>query len=202
MDPVTGAIVSNVAGELLGGLFGSSSAKKQNKAAIAAQEAANAFTEKQLQNRHQWEVDDLRKAGLNPILSAHAAPSIGGSSAAPVVGETEHFANSAKNIGKAPLERQIAMANLRNINAQTENQISQASAARASANYQNTTAALDAQFRPWESGQKIGSGALNSAGALAKGTWNFAKSASGLLPKKSVSGKAGTIFKSIKGVKK
>ncbi len=30
-----------------------------------------------MQRRHQWEVRDLRKAGLNPILSAGAAPSIG-----------------------------------------------------------------------------------------------------------------------------
>lgn len=29
-----------------------------------------------MQNRHQWEVDDLRAAGLNPILSAGAAPSM------------------------------------------------------------------------------------------------------------------------------
>lgn len=35
-------------------------------------------TKRQMQNRHQWEVADLRAAGLNPILSAGGAPSMGG----------------------------------------------------------------------------------------------------------------------------
>ena len=35
-----------------------------------------------MKNRHQWEVSDLRKAGLNPILSAGAAPSMGASAMA------------------------------------------------------------------------------------------------------------------------
>lgn len=34
-------------------------------------------TKRMMQQRHQWEVSDLRKAGLNPILSAGGAPSMG-----------------------------------------------------------------------------------------------------------------------------
>lgn len=42
----------------------------QNSATAGFQSANMDFVREQLQNKHQWEVEDLRKAGLNPILSA------------------------------------------------------------------------------------------------------------------------------------
>jgi len=55
------------------------------------------FIREQLQNKHQWEVDDLKKAGLNPILSATAGIGHGGatSSGTPSVGKGD-IANSAR----------------------------------------------------------------------------------------------------------
>ena len=68
-----GGIVASLGGAAVQGAFG-----------LAGQSNAQDFTKEQLQNRHQWEVKDLRAAGLNPILSAHGTPSIGQSPTAKI----------------------------------------------------------------------------------------------------------------------
>ena len=76
-------------GAIAGGILGFGGSLVQSSSAQNAASDANAFTKEQLQKRHQWEVADLKKAGLNPILSAGGTPSIGGSAAAqvPNIGE-------------------------------------------------------------------------------------------------------------------
>jgi hypothetical protein len=68
----------------IGGISGLIGNAKTNSANRAAASDSNEFTERQLKNRHQWEVEDLRKAGLNPMLSAGGTPGIGGSAQASV----------------------------------------------------------------------------------------------------------------------
>lgn len=58
-------------GSLAGSIFGSERDKD-----FASDEAhkARAFSAHMYRNRHQWEVEDLKAAGLNPILSAMGSP--------------------------------------------------------------------------------------------------------------------------------
>lgn len=88
------------AGNLLAGkLFGS-----DPKSMMENQQA---FTEKMMQNKHQWEVDDLRAAGLNPILSAtKGPPAIGGS------GSASSMASSGNDL--------LTMAQIKNVEANTK----------------------------------------------------------------------------------
>lgn len=98
INPVAGAATF-----LAGGGLDMISANQQNQAAIGRQNAAQNFSASQTEAQmrfqermagtiHQREVEDLRAAGLNPLLSANAgAPAPGGGAAsgtaAPVVPE-------------------------------------------------------------------------------------------------------------------
>lgn len=71
-----------IASDIVGGLFGSHSAEEaaekqfqNNWELMNHQFELNAMT---AQRKHQWEVSDLRKAGLNPILSANSASGVSG----------------------------------------------------------------------------------------------------------------------------
>lgn len=66
----------------------SSSASKAHKYTMQQMAANNRYQKEFMQNAHQWEVEDLEKAGLNPVLSAGgsgaSASGGGGPAATPV----------------------------------------------------------------------------------------------------------------------
>lgn len=102
---ITGGDILGVGGTLLGGAL-------QNQGSASAASAANNFTREQLQNRHQWEVADLRAAGLNPIISAQGSPSIGSSAKAEV-------SNVVSPAVQAALQVNMQREQINNIKAQT-----------------------------------------------------------------------------------
>ena len=63
-------------------LGGTTSARRANKYALAQMQAQNALNKETMQNAHQWEVQDLQKAGLNPILATNGNTSALGASTA------------------------------------------------------------------------------------------------------------------------
>lgn len=78
-----GAIAGAVAGSILDRQEQRHNAKQQYTYNSWLQSQNEAFQKEMAQNAHQYEVEDLKKAGLNPILSAmgSSAGSIAGSSA-------------------------------------------------------------------------------------------------------------------------
>lgn len=102
MEPLTmAAAAAPVLGSIASSAFSAFQANKQMD-----------FQERMSSTAHQREVEDLRKAGLNPILSAK----MGGSSTPPgAIGQVPDFGSSAK-MGFDALEK---VASIRNIDADT-----------------------------------------------------------------------------------
>ncbi len=94
-----GSLLGGLGGSLLSGIFGRSSAKK-----------SMAFQREMAKNAHQYEVEDLRKAGLNPILSGTGGPGARASGGA--MPQTPDFGGTA-------IASMMAKANIKNIEAQT-----------------------------------------------------------------------------------
>lgn len=174
IDPVTGAIIGQVGSAVLGGLFGSSSAKSANKA--AAKEAAlnREFQERMAKNAHQYEAADLEAAGLNRVLSlgGGGAATPGGATGAVVATEA---GEAAKGVSSA-LEAARSVAELQNLKADTL--LKGASAAQAVAGAKKTqqdtinqgiwtsAKAAAGRFVSWAVGK--GEGAATQPGAFKK----------------------------------
>ena len=109
--PIVGGIVGGPPGAAIGaGIGGALATDDAQNFASAEAAASRGFTKEQLQNRHQWEVADLRKAGLNPMLSAmKGAPSIGGSAQA--VSNANAAQDAASLTSSAAQAKQIELNN-------------------------------------------------------------------------------------------
>lgn len=120
-----------LAGATLGaGILGAgASIFGSDQSAKAAKEAAQmqiAWERERARNAHQWEVEDLKKAGLNPILSAGGSGAVTGGISAPVP-DTSGYTSAAQQISQilptiAGLRKTQADINLQNSQAELNNE--------------------------------------------------------------------------------
>ena len=115
--------LSNTLGSVAGSVLGSAVQNHYNSANAAQ---ANAWNVENYKHRYQWAVDDMRNAGLNPILAATngIGGSIAGASAASVgmsdIGSTmnsaraasaaERQAKNAEHLAVSQIEKNVAEA--------------------------------------------------------------------------------------------
>ena len=115
--------LSNTLGSVAGSVLGSAVQNHYNSANAAQ---ANAWNVENYKHRYQWAVDDMRNAGLNPILAATngIGGSIAGASAASVgmsdIGSTmnsaraasaaERQAKNAEHLAASQIEKNVAEA--------------------------------------------------------------------------------------------
>jgi len=101
------AIGAAVAGAVVGGMFGRSSARK-----------SMSFQREMAQKAHQYEVADLRAAGLNPILSGTGGGGARASGGA--MPSTPDFAGAINSARKAKVEIANIEANTNLVDAKTD----------------------------------------------------------------------------------
>lgn len=107
-----GSAVGAIAGGI-GEYFGASSANALQQSLFNQQIG---FNREVMQNRHQWEVEDLKKAGLNPLLSATTGT---GTLSAPNPPTTQkaNFAQSAAQLATLSIQDKQAAAMLQSAEA-------------------------------------------------------------------------------------
>lgn len=143
------SIAKAVAGPLVGAASSAFGSYRQNREARAAADRQMAFQERTIRNRYQWTMEDMRKAGLNPILAYQqgGGPAAGGASYTP-----QNVGASAPEAVSSARQSIMARKQLQLLDAQIKNVAQDTTKKSAEVNTIDTQGALNVQN--WRIGQE------------------------------------------------
>lgn len=148
--------IAQAAGSLYAAKKSASAAKQINQQQIE-------YNKEAAQNAHQWEVEDLKKAGLNPILSANGGASVNAMS--PIMPDTSGYGNAFTSAAETMRTFNAAQNETKLANTQSDK--NQADAALAIANT-DFTKGVKTQSEKEAMRQMQSNIAFNSAAAATK----------------------------------
>lgn len=141
-----GSDAGSVAGSLINSAFSGLNASTSYHYNLKLAKAVNT-------NKHQWEVSDLRKAGLNPILSANStgfanAGSVAVSSSDMGLGSAEASSNTSYKLGKEANK-------INQQNADTNSAVGTSTISRNAVSADNETRSTDANVTLMSANEKL-----------------------------------------------
>lgn len=128
-------VIGDIAGALIGGSAAAKAQKRANETNVALQRENQAWEERMSSTSWQRGVQDMEKAGINPMLAiSQGGASTPGSSAATVQSTGEQWSDIGKHVGSAAgiaLQRKMMQKQLEQLDANIQKTLSEGEAVRA-----------------------------------------------------------------------
>lgn len=128
--PLLAGLAGSLGSSLIGGLFGHSAQSAANKANIQMNKENRQWMEKMSNTEWQRGVQDMKAAGMNPMLAFSQGGASSPSNSAPTVIPEDAMARAVSSAGSNAIQAAQGIANIKLTEAQKEKTLAEAESAR------------------------------------------------------------------------